>query len=424
MSHLVALAAPMSGAHTVRRYAGFGIRGADIPATGDQGGSPVLNDGISPASEYYWRLVTPPSSGIFVIYPDLSFSYDTNGVANGDYTAVYELFEGGFSAGTAPISLHVGPYFVIGAASQQNNQAAAAAVKQTHLLGVADSQQLNQASASGVSQASTTFISAADSTQINQAAAVAIRQMHLVGITDSQQLNQASAGSVSQSSITFVSAADSAQANQASAAAVRQIHLVAVADSQQVNMVAAAAVAQSTPGAVTVADSQQVNQASSAAIRQTHLVGMASSQQANRASAAWVGDGSQPVAPAVANLTVTASQATRVGVAFSPVNTLLREIDLSNTYYKGGAVRLSARVAGPDNVDFDPASLILEIRFDAGPVTTLTYGVDPEIVRDRTGRYHADIVLANSGTFHFRFEAGTPNGAGEGKIPVAAGRFN
>ena len=242
MSHLVALTAPQSAAHTVKFYPGFGILGADIPTTGDNGGSPVLNDGINPASEYHWRLITPPASGIFTIYRDLSCDYDSTGAANGDYTAVYELFEGAGSAGTALIQLHVGPYFVAGANSQQSNQADAATIRQTHLIGAANSQQANTGVAASVSQSSITFVSAADSIQINTADAAAIRQTHLIGVASSQQVNTASSAAILQTAPGSILIADSQQINTASAASILQTHLLGIADSQQGNTVSPASV--------------------------------------------------------------------------------------------------------------------------------------------------------------------------------------
>lgn len=108
MSHVVSSSAPITSAHTVKQYAGFGILGANIPATGDNGGSPVLNDGISPASEYHWRVETPPSAGALTIYPDLTFEFDAAGVADGSYPWVYRLFEDGTDQGTATVSQTVG----------------------------------------------------------------------------------------------------------------------------------------------------------------------------------------------------------------------------------------------------------------------------------------------------------------------------
>lgn len=200
MSHLVALTAPQASSHTVKRYAGFGILGADIPATGDNGGSPVLNDGVLPGSEYHWRVVTPPSSGKLTIHPDLSF--ELSGAADGDWTWQYRLYEDGTDEGVATVSVHVGAYNVAAANSQQASQSSPAAIRQTHLIGAANSQQVNTGVAASVSQSSITFVSAADSIQINTASAAAIRQTHLIGIADSQQGNTVSPASVTYGSFT------------------------------------------------------------------------------------------------------------------------------------------------------------------------------------------------------------------------------
>ncbi len=108
MSHVVSSSAPIASAHTVKQYAGFGILGADIPTTGDNGGSPVLNDSINPTGEYHWRAETPPSAGVLTIYPDLTFEWDGTGVPDGSYPWVYRLFEDGVSVGTATVSQTVG----------------------------------------------------------------------------------------------------------------------------------------------------------------------------------------------------------------------------------------------------------------------------------------------------------------------------
>lgn len=108
MSHVVSSSAPITSAHTVKQYAGFGILGADIPATGDSGGSPVLNDSIISTSEYHWRVETPPSAGVLTIYPDLTFEWDGAGVADGSYPWVYRLFDQGVDAGTATVNQTVG----------------------------------------------------------------------------------------------------------------------------------------------------------------------------------------------------------------------------------------------------------------------------------------------------------------------------
>jgi len=97
----------LSGGWLTSAYPGLGILGADIPTTGDNGGSPVLNDGINSTSEYRWALVTPPAAGTFIPYENLTFEF--SGAPDGIYSAVYRLWEDGVDQGTATITLQVGP---------------------------------------------------------------------------------------------------------------------------------------------------------------------------------------------------------------------------------------------------------------------------------------------------------------------------
>lgn len=99
----------LSGGWLSSVYPGLGILGADIPTTGDNGGSPVLNDGISAGKEYRWALVTPPASGTITLYEDLTFEF--SGAANGIHSATYRLWEDGVDQGTATITLQVGPSY-------------------------------------------------------------------------------------------------------------------------------------------------------------------------------------------------------------------------------------------------------------------------------------------------------------------------
>ena len=102
MSHLVSSSPPIASAHTVKRYAGFGILGADIPTGGTSGGSPANNDSPLPGSEYYWRLETAPASGNVTIYPDLTFVH--TGAADGTWTWQYRLFEDRVDQGLATVT--------------------------------------------------------------------------------------------------------------------------------------------------------------------------------------------------------------------------------------------------------------------------------------------------------------------------------
>lgn len=102
MSHLVSSSPPIASAHTVKRYAGFGILGADIPTGGTSGVSPVINDSPLAGSEYHWRLETAPASGTVTIYPDLTFAH--TGAADGTWTWQYRLYEDGVDQGVATVT--------------------------------------------------------------------------------------------------------------------------------------------------------------------------------------------------------------------------------------------------------------------------------------------------------------------------------
>lgn len=116
----------LSGGWLTSAYPGAGILGSEIPTTGDNGGSPVLNDGISAGKEYRWALVTPPTSGTITLYEDLTFEF--SGAADGIYSAVYRLWEDGADQGTATITLQVGPSYMTIAATLANSVGAVVSV--------------------------------------------------------------------------------------------------------------------------------------------------------------------------------------------------------------------------------------------------------------------------------------------------------
>lgn len=99
----------LSGGWLTSAYPGLGILGSAIPTTGDNGGSPVLNDGVSAGKEYRWALVTSPASGTITLYEDLTFEF--SGATDGIHSATYRLWEDGVDQGTATITLQVGPSY-------------------------------------------------------------------------------------------------------------------------------------------------------------------------------------------------------------------------------------------------------------------------------------------------------------------------
>jgi hypothetical protein len=54
----------------------------------------------------------------------------------------------------------------------------------------------------------------------------------------------------------------------------------------------------------------------------------------------------------------------------------------------------------------DPTGVTFKFRTPAGTVTTYTYGVDSELVKDATGQYHVLITASLAGIYQWRF-AGT-----------------
>lgn len=106
MSHRVTAAPLFSGSHAVSRWGGLGIPGAEIPLDGDNGASPVANDGITPTAEYRIELESGPASGTLTLLPDLSVLYEA--AADGVFSAVYRLFEDGADRDTATMTFTVG----------------------------------------------------------------------------------------------------------------------------------------------------------------------------------------------------------------------------------------------------------------------------------------------------------------------------
>lgn len=92
--------------HLVSLWGGLGIPGSEVPTTGDNGGSPLANDGITASSEYRIATVTLPSDGALTVYPDTSFEF--SGAADGEYEWIYRVFEDSIDRGTATEFLIVG----------------------------------------------------------------------------------------------------------------------------------------------------------------------------------------------------------------------------------------------------------------------------------------------------------------------------
>lgn len=97
---------------------------------------------------------------------------------------------------------------------------------------------------------------------------------------------------------------------------------------------------------------------------------------------------------------------------------------MSDNYLPGDVARISVRVADITGIAADPGSVTLKVRPPLGAVAAYAYGGSVVVVRDATGRYHADIELTDAGVWAYRWELTTPNaGAAEGVIRVDKSRF-
>lgn len=96
-----------------------------------------------------------------------------------------------------------------------------------------------------------------------------------------------------------------------------------------------------------------------------------------------------------------------------------------NVFSVGTKVRLSAAFTDIDDAAQDPGGVQFKIRAPDGTVTTYVYGTDVELVKDSTGNYHVDWLIASAGRYRYRF-AGVTSGqaANEGTFNVQNSRVD
>ena len=95
-----------------------------------------------------------------------------------------------------------------------------------------------------------------------------------------------------------------------------------------------------------------------------------------------------------------------------------------NEYDKGDLIRLTVAFTVAD-VATDPTTVGVKYKKPSGGVTTKTFPVDPEIVKDSVGNYHIDVPADETGVWSFRWEStGTAQGAEEGQFKVRRSHFD
>lgn len=222
MTHTVSNSAPVSGSHTVKQYAGFGIRGADIPTTGDSGGSPVLNDGILSTSEYYWEVETAPGSGTVTIYPDMTFEH--TGAADGSWTWVYRLYwvdaDGTNGNATATVTDIFGTAAIV--------------------LSIADAIHGHVADNLGLSTTGSASLSVADGAHAHSADNLALATQRLLAIADALHAHVADNEVLDTSNAVWLTVQEALQAHAADSLGLSLQTWLAVADAVQAHYADAA----------------------------------------------------------------------------------------------------------------------------------------------------------------------------------------
>jgi hypothetical protein len=101
---------------------------------------------------------------------------------------------------------------------------------------------------------------------------------------------------------------------------------------------------------------------------------------------------------------------------------------MPNTYDVGDSVRCAGAWTDADSAAFDPDTVVFKHKDPSDNETTLTHGVDAEVVKDSTGNYHVDVDVDESGTWWYRFEGtasgGGKRGAGEDYFDVLSSAFS
>lgn len=98
---------------------------------------------------------------------------------------------------------------------------------------------------------------------------------------------------------------------------------------------------------------------------------------------------------------------------------------MANSYDKNQNVRCTVVIQDVDSGAYvDPTTVTFYTIDPNGTVTTYVYGVDPEVIKDSVGHYHADVTLDVSGDWYYRWEGtGTYIGACENRMCARESKF-
>jgi hypothetical protein len=95
-----------------------------------------------------------------------------------------------------------------------------------------------------------------------------------------------------------------------------------------------------------------------------------------------------------------------------------------SNYTTGTMVRLNGSFRTIYGVLDDPATVTFEMQVPDGTITTYTYGVDNELIRESEGNYYVDWTTSDVGTYTYRFASvGTVTAANENTFTVPTSPF-
>jgi len=75
----------------------------------------------------------------------------------------------------------------------------------------------------------------------------------------------------------------------------------------------------------------------------------------------------------------------------------------------GDTARLMARFVDKAGIEYDPTTIKLVYRSELSSETFLTYGTNPEVVRQEQGIYRFDLQLEHGGFWFYRWQGEGPD---------------
>ena len=92
----------------------------------------------------------------------------------------------------------------------------------------------------------------------------------------------------------------------------------------------------------------------------------------------------------------------------------------------GAVYEVRVPFTNEDSVAVDPTTVIMRYRKPDGSRTTLTYGVDAEVIKESVGVYTVDLSIDQAGVWTYRWEGsgGAVTAADEETFTVKESRFS